>query len=97
MAGEDQEVLTIKELHWCMGHIAPETARQMVSKGAIKGIEIDSASEIQHCNSCEYAKQLKNPSKKSAKAPEQKHLVMRFTLTYGDLHLFKLLATRVFM
>ena len=51
MAGEDWEVLTIEELHWCMGHIAPETSRQMVSKGAIKGIKIDSASEIQHCNS----------------------------------------------
>ena len=97
MAGEDQEVLTIKELHWHMGHIAPETARQMVSKGAIKGIEIDSASEIQQCNSCEYAKATQKPIKKSIKAPEQKDLVMKYTLTYGDLHLFKPLATKVTM
>ena len=39
MAGEDQEVL-----HCQMGHIAPETAEQMLSSGAINRIEIDSTS-----------------------------------------------------
>ena len=56
MAGEDREVLTIKELHRQMGHVTPETAKQMVSSRAIIGIETDSALVIQHCNSCEYAK-----------------------------------------
>ena len=69
MAGEDREVLTIEELHWHMGHIAPETARQMVSKGAIRGIEIDSASEIQHWDSCEYAKATRKPIKKEHQSP----------------------------
>ena len=56
MAGEDREVLTIKKLHRRMGHIAPEVAKQMVSSGAIEGIDVDLASRIQQCNSCEYAK-----------------------------------------
>ena len=80
MAGEDREVLTIEELHRCMGHIAPKTARQMVSKGAIRGIEIDSALEIQHCNSCKYAKATQKPIKKE---PEQKILVMKSTDIWG--------------
>ena len=55
-----------------MGHIAPETARQMVSKGAMKGIEIDSASEIQHCNSCKYVKATWKPIKKEHQSPRAK-------------------------
>jgi hypothetical protein len=39
-----------------MGHIAPEAAKQMLSSEAIEGIDIDLTSEIQQCNSCEYAK-----------------------------------------
>ena len=39
-----------------MGHIASEAAKQMVSSGAIEGIDVDLASEIQQCDSCEYAK-----------------------------------------
>ena len=69
MAGEDWEVLTIEELHCQMGHIAPETARQMVSKGAIKRIDIDSALEIQHCNSCEYVKAAQKSIKKECQSP----------------------------
>ena len=64
IAGEDRKVLTIEELHQRMGHIAPETVRQIVSKGAIKGIEIDSALKIQHCDSCEYTKATQKPIKK---------------------------------
>jgi hypothetical protein len=36
MAGEAWEVLTVKELHREMGHIAPEAAKKMVSSGAVK-------------------------------------------------------------
>ena len=69
MAGEDREVLTIKELHHRMGHIAPETAKQMVSNGAIEGIDVDLASEIQQCDSCEYAKATQKPIKKNCQTP----------------------------
>ena len=77
-----------------MGHIAPKTARQMVSKGAIRGIEIDSVRKSSTATPVNMQKQLKNPSRKSIKAPEQKNLVMKSTLPYGDLHLFKPLATK---
>jgi hypothetical protein len=69
MAGEDREVLTIEELHCQMGHIAPKTAKQMVSSGAIKGLEIESASAIQHCDSCEYTKATCKPIKKERQTP----------------------------
>src|ERR1700678_3771725 len=52
-----------------MGHIALETAKQMVSSGAIEGIEIDLASVIQQCDSCEYAKATHKPIKKDCQTP----------------------------
>ena len=69
MIGETLEVLTVEELHRHMGHIAPETAKKMVSNGVIKGIEVDSATTIQHCNSCEYAKATRKPIKKFCETP----------------------------
>ena len=52
-----------------MGHIAPESAKRMVSSGAVKGIEIDPTSSIQDCNSCEYAKATHKPIKKVRETP----------------------------
>ena len=56
MAGDAREVLTIKELHCRLGHIAPEAAKKMVSSGTIEGLEVDLTSTLQTCDSCEYAK-----------------------------------------
>ena len=64
-----REVLTIKEPHHWMGHIAPEMAKQIVSNGAIDRIEIDSASTIQHCKLCKYAKATQKPIRKAHEAP----------------------------
>ena len=69
LAGAAREVLTVKEFHHCMGHIAPETAKQMVSKGAIDGMEVDLSSTIQSCNSCKYAKATCKPIRKSHEVP----------------------------
>jgi hypothetical protein len=52
-----------------MGHLTPKTAKQMVSSGAIKGIEINSASASQHCDFCEYAKATRKPIKKECQTP----------------------------
>ena len=38
MAGEAQEILTLEELHKWMGHIAPDTIKQVVRNGVIEGI-----------------------------------------------------------
>ena len=56
MAGEAREILTVEELHRRMGHVAPETIKQMVSNGAFEGTKIDLAATIQHCDSCKHAK-----------------------------------------
>ena len=39
-----------------MGHIAPETAKQMVSNGVVEGIEVDLTTTAQTCDSCKYTK-----------------------------------------
>ena len=56
MSGQAREVLTIEDLHRRMGHVAPETIKQMVSNGKFEGIKVDLAMMIQSCDSCEYAK-----------------------------------------
>ena len=70
LAGVAREVLTVEELHRHMGHIAPETAKQMVSEGAIDGMEVNLSSTIQSCNSCEYAKATCKPIWKSCEASQ---------------------------
>ena len=47
-----------------MGHIAPDTIKQMVRNGAIEGIEADLTVTIQPCMSCEYGKATHKPIKK---------------------------------
>ena len=53
-----------------MGHIAPETAKQMVSNGVVEGIEVDLTTMAQACDSCEYAKATQKPIKKVREAPQ---------------------------
>ena len=69
MAGETPEVLMLEKIHCWLGHIALETAKKMVSKGSVNGIDIDLTTMIQHCNSCKYVKATRKPIKKTCKAP----------------------------
>ena len=69
MTGEAREVVTLEELHRKMGHITPEAAKQMVSSGAVEGIELDLTSTLQACNSCQYAKATRKPISKVRVAP----------------------------
>ena len=69
MVGKAREILTLEELHCQMGHITLETARKMVSTGAVKGIEIDPLTTIQFCHSCEYAKAIWKPIRKTCVKP----------------------------
>lgn len=62
-------MLTVEELHRQMGHIAPEAAEQMMSSGAVEGLEIDPGTSIQQCHSCEYAKATQNPIQKACETP----------------------------
>ena len=56
--------MTLEELHKQMGHIAPDTIKQIVRSGAIEGIEADLSMTIQPCMSCEYGKATRKPIKK---------------------------------
>lgn len=60
---------TIEEFHRRMGHISPETAKRMVSEGVVKGVELNSNSTIQTCDSCEYAKMTRKPIKRARQTP----------------------------
>jgi hypothetical protein len=53
-ASKATEMLTLEELHRRMGHIAPDTARHLVTEGAIEGIKLGDSSMLQMCTSCEY-------------------------------------------
>jgi hypothetical protein len=69
MGGLAKEVLTVEELHRCMGHIAPEAAKRMISERSVEGIELDNSSELKSCDSCKYAKATRKPIKKSREKP----------------------------
>lgn len=55
-AGKAAEVMTINELHHCMGHIAPSATKLLVEKNLVNGIQLDLSSEATVCESCEWAK-----------------------------------------
>ena len=43
--------------------------RRMVSKGVIEGMKIDKLTQLQSCNSCEYAKATRKPIRKVCEMP----------------------------
>lgn len=49
-------MITAKELHRRMGHIAPEAAKRLITEGSIKGIILDNTTVIKNCASCIHAK-----------------------------------------
>ena len=49
--------VTFGELHHHMGHIAPNTAKNLIQKGLVTGLELkDSPTPFTHCSSCIYVK-----------------------------------------
>ena len=50
------EILTINELHRCLGHVSHERAKLLVKKGLVEGVEVKAGDEISICESCESAK-----------------------------------------
>ena len=64
------EVVTVEKLHWLMGHIAPEAAKALVTKGLIKGFKLDKSSKMPStCSSCEYGKAHRKLIGKEHEAP----------------------------
>ena len=48
------KMVSIMELHRCMGHITPTSAHKLVEEGLVTGIALDPASLKEHCPSCVY-------------------------------------------
>jgi len=55
------EIISIMELHWRMGHIAPASARKLVKDGVVTGIALDLNSWEEHCEACIYARATRQP------------------------------------
>ena len=54
--------LTMQEVHEQLGHIAPDSIRQMIQDGTVTGITLDEAHKsMGTCDSCEYAKLMHKP------------------------------------
>ena len=78
--GENLSVISIKiraqdyhtnwsPWHHRMVHILPEAVRHLVSEREIEGIEIDESTQLQSCDSCEYANATQKPIRKIHKTP----------------------------
>ena len=54
--------LTMQEVHERLGHIAPDSIRQMIQDGTVTSITLDEAHKLMGtCDSCEYAKLMRKP------------------------------------
>ncbi|THH06846.1 hypothetical protein EW145_g3795 [Phellinidium pouzarii] len=52
-----EEVVTLQDLHTCLGHISPATAEKLVKHSYITGIKLDTTvPPLTFCNSCVYGK-----------------------------------------
>jgi transposase InsO family protein len=56
-----------------MGHIAPASARKLVTDGLITGIALDPKSREEHCEACIYARATRQPVPKLRVSPQARH------------------------
>ena len=55
------EPVSIMELHRQLGHIAVESARKLVTSGAVVGVELDTSSQETDCDACIFARATRLP------------------------------------
>ncbi len=46
------EIVTVMELHQCMGHITPASMCKLVEAGLVTGITLNLSSQEEHCEVC---------------------------------------------
>ena len=63
------EPVSIMELHRRLGHIAVESARKLVTSGAIVGVELDTNSPETDCDACTFARATRLPIPKVRISP----------------------------
>ena len=67
------ELISVMELHRCMGHIAIVSACKLVESGAITGVELDPNSQEHDCDACIFAHATRLPVPKvRVSAPAQR-------------------------
>jgi len=64
--------VTIDDLHRRMGHIAPDAAKLLVSKGIVSGLRLDGSQGTSTCDSCEFAKTTRKAIKRERIAERAK-------------------------
>ena len=52
----NEEILSIDELHRRLGHVSHDRAKLLVNKGLVEGVTLDPDTEVVTCESCEWAK-----------------------------------------
>ena len=70
------EIVSVMELHQCMGHIAPKAAQKLVEAGLVTGLALDLNLWEEHCEACLYARATQKPVPKVRVSPQAKQ--------YGD-------------
>ena len=70
------EIVSVMELHRCMGHIAPKAARKLVEAGLVTRLVLDLNLQEEHCEACLYACATRKPVPKVQISPQAKQ--------YGD-------------
>ncbi|KAJ3559908.1 hypothetical protein NM688_g58 [Phlebia brevispora] len=69
-ASEKTVHLMLEQVHRQLGHIALDTAKQLVQDGTITSIQIVEGMSITSCNSCEYAKMTRKEIHKERSQPQ---------------------------
>ena len=67
------EIISVMELHRCMGHIAPASAHALVEKGLITGIKLDPNSQEVQCKACIFAHTTRKPFPKMRVGPQAQY------------------------
>ena len=55
-APNNNEVLSLDELHRRLGHVSHDRAKLLVKKGLVEGVTLEEGTEVIICESCEWAK-----------------------------------------
>ena len=53
---DNEDILSIDELHRRLGHVSHDRAKLLVNKGLVKGVTLEPGTEVVACESCEWAK-----------------------------------------
>ena len=64
------EMVSIMELHCCVGHIAPASTHALVEKGLVTGIRLDPNSQGADCEACLFAHATHKPVPKVCCGPQ---------------------------